>query len=259
MGYAAKEPPEDGSSACICHPPDAGLPVVIRILYWIRVIRLILIWYYSWQVLHLSMRSSLVRSAKAWLPYLVAMGVFVSWRLFFITSARPTTNAGHLFRIYASNLIHMLLRGNYRNWRKTSSKQPSWPGQFRFIVIGIYPTYRELLAGLTLAFMASAAVFAYYRLYQAHSASNETKPGEHWVWIGIVAIAFALIPSELSNRTWFSATGLTDTPMPAMIGVGLFLAGLIFNYVKSKSSSLGDLALGRPGSADAFQQCADHA
>jgi hypothetical protein len=161
------------------------------------------------------------------------MGVFVSWRLFFITSARPTTNASHLFRIYASNLIHMLLRVTIE------TAKDFFETAFMAWIVPLYhnwyyPAYRELLVGLVLAFLASAAVLAYYWHYKAHLTSNETKPGEHWVWIGIVAIAFTLLPSELSNRNMVFGNRFDRYAMPAMIGVGLLLAGLIFNYVNPK-------------------------
>jgi hypothetical protein len=200
----------------------------------LEALRLILIIYVIGQRRKLPLKQSLVMALKWWSPYLIAGGAFLVWRLFVYESSRPSTDVGRLLSSYSSNNLHMLLRifvETARDFFETVAM--AW-------VVPLYknwymPTYQELFVALMLILLAFAGLVLYARLKPEQQTSTSAPDGyvyADWIWIGGAAVLLGLLASVVANRNVLFEARFDRYTLPATLGVGLLLTGLIFSFLK---------------------------
>ena len=174
-----------------------------------------------------TIRARLKAGLAAWAPYLLVLGAFLIWRVFFFQF--PTYNPGLLDKLaenpldgliyLAKRLLNDFKAVLYDAWRQTLDL-PS--GHKNRILYG-------------LAVLVSAVVFALvqWRIKDVPSKDGEGRydPLKDWAWQPVLFGAFALLVAG-----WpFWITGIPlemgfpwDRPtLPFMLGVGMLLVGLV--------------------------------
>ncbi len=217
-------------------------PLLMEYYVGLEALRVALLWIAIRKQEPLTLRESLIRTAKRWLPYLAAFVFYLFWRIFIFTGSRPTTNVGRLLSQYASNLAHMsagffvelakdFLETIYLAWSVPLNN---------FLYSG---TYRDNFFSLVFTILALAAVLLFYkfgleRLYSdADPAPEELREYKSFFWVGILAVLAGLIPVIAANRDVQFVQREDRFSLPASIGVVLLVSSFIF-YVFPKKMRL---------------------
>ena len=199
-------------------------------------LRLILIWYLTAKTARL-MKARLMKVFLRWAFYLPILGGFLFWRLFIFQSSRPTTNVSQLLGLYSSATFAMAQKavlGTLKDFLNATF--------FAWVV----PPYqlitatrnRDLIAGLGLAFLASALFWLYFhwRRKKEPSFLEESEGGQSIVFIGLVSVLCTLLPVTIANRyIGFSVGGVNDRyTLHTTVGVTLLTLGVVYLLIKNR-------------------------
>jgi hypothetical protein len=204
----------------------------------LEILRVILIWYVLQQKQQLPIKKSFIPAIKWWLPYFLSSGIYLFWRLFIYKSTRATTNVDFLLGEYTSQNYHMALRliiETVRSFFETVFLAWGVPLYKNFF----YGSYKDILLALAPAFLAVASLILYYVLFKPAKPINGASRDKDnfsrdWIWIGIFAVIFGLLPSIISNRVVYFEDRFDRYTLPATIGVGLLIVGFISAFLTPK-------------------------
>jgi hypothetical protein len=213
-------------------------PLLMEYYVGLEALRVAALWVAIRKQSQLSLKESLLRTLKRWLPYLAALGLYLFWRVFIFSGSRPTTNLGRLVSQYASNLTHMsagffvelakdFLETIYLAWSVPLNN---------FLYSG---TYRDNLFVLVFAILAVAGLLLFYKFglerltSQADSSPEGSQDYKSFFWVGILTVLAGLIPVIAANRDVQFVQREDRFSLPASIGVVLLVSSFIF-YVFPK-------------------------
>jgi len=194
----------------------------------LEVLRLALVLLLVLRTQGVSLRQKLTQTFWRWLPFAAAPAGFLLWRLFFFETDRRATDVGfQLGQLFSSPLVGL--------W---------WLVYLVQDVINVllvawgYPLYtlayqmrlRDTLIGFGLAAFVVLVVLAGFRWGKDDTTKAGTAPGPDWMreetWLGVVAIAGALLPVILANRH-IVFPDLSRYALAAAVGVVVLLTGVI--------------------------------
>jgi len=181
-------------------------------------------------------RKWLPRAAVTLLPYLLAAGAFLYWRLFVFHSTRPATDTGALWSLYADQPLTMLGRLIIETARDLL--------ETIFLAWGV-PLYQlaetATPAQVAVGLLAAAVGVGIWGLYAARRRSPDPKAAADdfpraAIWLGLLAVFLTLLPVLVSNRNVYFRDQFDRYTLQATLGVGLLLAGLIFSAVRPRTA-----------------------
>jgi multisubunit Na+/H+ antiporter MnhG subunit len=221
--------------------------LIIEFYVSFEAVRLILLWLALQRQERLPLRASLVRLARRYLPYLLAVLPFMVWRIYFFQSTRPTTNLDLLFGRYASLPAYMafrLLVETAVDFVETGFL--AWAVPPYLLVSG--SAYTELFWATLLGLLAAGLFLAFRTLlakrWPACLESDPETP-RTWlgfIWLGTAIILVSLLPMVLAGREVDFYNRWDHYTIQATLGVALLLVGLIY-YALRPNLRLGLIAV----------------
>ncbi len=170
-----------------------------------------------------------------WLPYLLAVGVFLTWRLFIFKSARPVTDTNALKQMYLSNPLGMLLRlviETGRDFFETAFLAYGVP----LYNLAARAGYPDLLAGLGLALIGAGLAWLAWRLLREEPVEQDQPEERGWqgqaALLGAVMLVAGLLPVTLSNRDVLFSDTFDRYTLAALPGAAIFLVAGICAFLR---------------------------
>lgn len=182
-----------------------------------------------------SLRQQLVQALMKWLPFVLAPGGFLFWRLFLFETDRRATDVGmQLGQLFTSPLVGLwwLVR-LVRDFFNVLLVAWGYP----LYTIAYQIRLRDTLIGFGLAAFVVVLVLLGLRFGKKDDDETEAGSDRGWMreeyWLGLAGIFGGLIPIILANRH-IIFPDLSRYALAASCGVAIILAGVI-SQVKSRS------------------------
>jgi hypothetical protein len=193
-----------------------------------------------------TIRQRFHRTLVHWSPYLVVMGMFLIWRLFFFSSTRPATDQSAYFASFAANpLSEMLRRLLYALTDLLESSLMAWGQTFQPAIFEFGSGSVWVAWGLVLV---SAIAVGLYLVRQAAevaskvSAVIDTDARALWakqaIKVGLFAILVGGLPIWFVDREIKLDTLFDRYTLPFMFGACLLLVGLIQMMIRTQSQQI---------------------
>ncbi|MBX3003208.1 MAG: hypothetical protein KF828_04565 [Anaerolineales bacterium] len=179
---------------------------------------LLLAWFYPRRG---SFKQSLLSAARQWLPYLAVLVGFFIWRTTLVIPEDPN----RLEWIGIPAFLQATLQNGVR------MIVDAWANTLNAALIDF--SNRTAMFSLALAAITAATCFAYFRLLPAEEQPSQ-QPGRQAVWLGAAGIVLSLLPIQLTGRTLLGGLFVDRFSLPAMLGAGLLLAGLLHTLVANR-------------------------
>jgi hypothetical protein len=172
-----------------------------------------------------------VAAARSWLPNLIAVGIFLFWRIVIFKDARSATDVSALGKEYLSHLLPMLLRlvmETLRSYIQTVFLAWGVP----FYNLTLHASYSDLLLSIGLALVGVGVfVFFFTRVFR-ESSNPPTQAGVlagHWeldaVLLGAVIALVTLLPVIAANRAVQFQDTFDRYTLAASLGVVMLVVG----------------------------------
>ena len=181
-------------------------------------------------------RKWLPKTALIYLPYLLAAGAFLYWRLFIFHSTRPATDAGALWALYTGQPLAMLGQLSIETLKDLV--------ETTFLAWGV-PLYQlavnapagQMAAGL-LAAAAGVGLWWFFAARQERPAETPVKDdfGRAAIVLGALMVLVSLLPVLASNRNVYFRDQFDRYTLQATLGVALLLTGLIFGAARIRAA-----------------------
>jgi len=173
---------------------------------------------------------------KIW-PYWVVTAGFLYWRLFVFEGARNATDVPQLAESYLGNFRYMLVRLILETGKDflDASIFAWFVGPYQLFSVALYSNlaYALLIAGIVILL-----VVIYTRLFRKWWGTEENGTEIHWlikdfIWIGALAITFAILPVILSGRQLDLYDSYKSYGLHPIGGVILFIVGVLLMFQPS--------------------------
>lgn len=169
------------------------------------------------------------------LPFLLAAGAFLVWRLVIYKGARSVTDVGSLGSMYLSRPGEMLLRLALEGIRDSfETLVLAW-----FVPLHQYTTlldYPALLVVFLVAALGGMAWWFFTRRLPTHDESSPSmEPPARIVWLGVACALITLIPILLANRDVHFSDQFDRYTLQATLGVAIAVGGLL-EALRSKTA-----------------------
>lgn len=206
--------------------------LIYEALVGMEVVRLLLLWvlfYQQGKNWKENIRSSLINA----IPYLLFAGSFIYWRIFMFESTRKATSVEGLIGNFTSlhGLIGLLFE-TVKDLVETSILAWAVP----FYQFSNQVEYKELGAALGLGLLVVIAGAGYYFLVQkqveVHSGSGVESPRDLLI-LGAITIFVTTLPIIAAGRN-ANFSGWDRYTYQSVLGVALFMGGIIFYAIKSR-------------------------
>ncbi|MBZ0296420.1 MAG: hypothetical protein K8L99_27915 [Anaerolineae bacterium] len=207
-----------------------------------EVLRLLLIGYLALRKQQMpDRRAFILRVARRWLPYVLVILAFASWRLFIFKSIRSETDLSAMIEAYRSNPLGQMIRvpaDLVRDFMDTVIFAWFVPGAARVDSASQSTLlWSAILAGA--AFLTIVIYERRTRRYSLQLTTAPTAPVEQWprhmALLGLLAIIPALLPVVLADMT-LKLVQLSDRfTLTALVPTVIFLVGFIFWGIRPKT------------------------
>jgi hypothetical protein len=212
-----------------------GCYLIMEYMVGLEGVRLVLTWYFFQQRKEKNLPNQIGRLLKNWLPNMLALGVFLFWRVFLFKSARSVTNVGDLGQKYLAEPGAMSVRLVLETIKSfIQSVFLAW-GVPLYKMAG-NATYSDLFFSILLSLFAAALLIFIWRR-QKNFPENEMDGSRDpcWtnvIWVGTICVLCTLLPVVLSNRQVQFENTFDRYTLPASIGVSIIWLGILFGLLR---------------------------
>jgi hypothetical protein len=219
-------------------------PLIIESYIGLEAVRVLLI-AYAVRLEHPgSLRETIWRTARIYLPYLLVIGGVLFWRVFLFESARPATDLGRLLRSYTETPLHMAGRITIESVRDfLEATLLAWIVPFYQLLYD--GSFEQLLIAGGLGVLAGGLLYLFIRRGTtagifAPAPDSSTSLARDWLVIGGLAVLLGMLPVIFAGRQiFFNPTTREDHYTHQLIlGAVLFLLGLLLLSLKARSLPL---------------------
>ncbi len=204
----------------------------------LEVARLALVWYVIWKRDHPQFKVTLFRALRADVLYLFLGAAFMVWRLFFFQSTRRATNLNVLLGKYGALPLHSVLGVAVETAKDiVETTLLAWAVPFYQFVAS--SNYHDLAMAVLISALAAACCFLVLRRLTRAAVPLEAEADSpdhlHMIWLGLLIVAFALLPIDMAGRNVLFADQWDRYTLYASMGVALAAAGFIFHFFRSSA------------------------
>lgn len=211
--------------------------LIMEYMISLEVVRVLLLGYLFVYFESTSLLKKIWRLFKVWAPYLLALFLFLVWRVLIFKSARATTDVGALTNSYIAQPGYMLARIIVETIKGViNTLVMAWGVPFYNQTMTA--NFNNLLISLLLS-LAAVAVFIAFIYLGKRQDDWPSERQEYSQWskqatvLGLLIIVANILPVVLANRE----VRLTDTldryTLPASIGVAMLFVGLLYWMVRA--------------------------
>jgi hypothetical protein len=170
-------------------------------------------------------------------PYWIVTGGFLYWRLFIFEGARNATDVPQLAESYLGNFRYMFIRLVLETAKDflDASIFAWFVGPYQLFSVALYSdlAYALLIAGIVILL-----VLIYTRLFKKlwgteYNESDTYRLIKDFIWIGALAIIFAIAPVILSGRQLDLYDSYKSYGLHPIGGVVLFVVGVVLMFQPS--------------------------
>jgi hypothetical protein len=183
----------------------------------------------------LDRKKSLTEFLKYWLPYPIAMNVFLFWRIFMFQGTRPTTRIDRVTNLFVDNPFHRLI-GILIDWGKDLIEVTFSAWAVALDNHFYLANYRELVIGLLLAGTGIGLFLLYALPMNKNAPDNDRKTVRNsailMILLGLVTTAFALFPAVIADREVRFYSRDDRFSLPASFGAMILIVGIIFYSIR---------------------------
>jgi len=232
-----------------------GLALLFALLYFgifeamigLEGARVLLLWYVLWERSGEAPQKAILPTLKRAIPYILAAGAFVFWRIFLFKSERRATDVGVLFSNYGASPLHSLIGIIIETvkdvWEATVL---AWFVPFYQFTRG--SLYREFGSAILLALIVIGCAFFYIWVAKRGDLVRETEADRGsvevaWMWMGILIVVMAVLPIVVSGRNISFELRWDRYAHHATLGIILAVAGFIFYALRSSTRWILPLVL----------------
>ena len=212
---------------------------IYEALIGIEAARLLFIWYFLKRQDHKGWKGALRKTVTESLPYLLFAAGFVYWRVFLFESTRRSTNVDVVFGSYASLPLHNLARLIIETVKDLVETTVLAWGVPYYQFTASQTDYRTVAFAVVLAFLVVAAAGAYYFLARNQAAMESDagaspQVGLDWILLGAVIIVLTTMPIILAGRNVLFGVQWDRYTYQSLLGVALFIGGIIFYAIRDR-------------------------
>ena len=202
----------------------------------VEAVRFILICYHIYQKDRKIQKSDFLLIIRNWIPYLITTFVFLTWRLFFFTSARPIMDTRILVNQYLNAPFEMVLRLGVDLIKDV----------FETLIIGWFVPFYQLTWNSSARQWIMSLVLSLVALVVTHLllgmklTMNDKIKDDHFssdaMWIGLICTLVTLFPIIITTRDVRFSMQFDRYTLQAVPGVSIAISGFIA-YLSSKKIS----------------------
>ncbi len=181
-------------------------------------------------------RSTLVRTLKSDLLYLLLAAGFLVWRLLIFQSTRRATNLNVLVGRYSALPVRSVFGVAIETVKDVfETTVLAWFVPFYQSVA--VSNYRDLAVAVLLALLVAGVVFVVIRRSWPRDSAIGSQPATfnhlHLVLLGTWIVVFALLPIDLAGRNVLFEDQWDRYTIYASAGVAMVTGGFIFGYLRT--------------------------
>jgi hypothetical protein len=220
-----------------------GLAICLTLIYLfiyeymigLEAARVFLIWYYIHSQTPGSFKKSAGKTLKHDLPYLLAVAVFLFWRVFIFKSGRRATNVDILFSDYSISPLRSVATILIETV-KSAVETAVFAWFVPFYQFTATARYRDLFISLAVALVVIGFITGYLwlskrnsiHIQNRHATTDENKV---LIWLGAAIVVAALLPVTAAGRSVLFTQQWDRYTLQASIGVALLVVGAVFSYL----------------------------
>lgn len=172
---------------------------------------ILLIWFHKQGS---TLKTSAVKAALQWLPYLAVLLIFLLWRTTLVMPDDPNRLVWIGLPAFIQATLQNFITVVIDTWAKTLNA--------RLVDF----SDRAVVFSLSLAALTAIICFGYMYISATRQETSKQAAGQA-VLLGLSAILLSLLPIQLTGRTLLGGLFVDRFSLPAMFGAALFFAGLL--------------------------------
>lgn len=188
-----------------------------------------------------NLKNRLSQLGRWWLPYLLGLLAFVSWRTFFIELPVEDRNAPELLIDLFSHPIQASLQLAQMALQDVSHIViTTWYATFQPGLFDLNTRFKMITLGLVGFTVFLTALFLHAQLKMDHIDQGEGAPSQSKaeILLGLALVFFGPLPAWATNRQVIIGAYSDRLAIPAMFGAALLIAGVISWLIRGQRQQI---------------------